>query len=86
MFLLRKFRMEFILGSRGVSEDMLRRALEGIGEDIEMSVCSGEEEMKDELRMRVSLGTDDPELVFDICSQYGRIKSAKIEETTVSGR
>jgi len=41
MFLLRKFRMKFILGVGCVSEDILRRALEGIGEDIELSRSGG---------------------------------------------
>ncbi|MFA5430015.1 MAG: hypothetical protein WC329_02530 [Candidatus Omnitrophota bacterium] len=85
MFLLRKFRMKFILGVGCVSEDMLRRALDGIGEEIELSL-QGEAGVPGGSCMHVSLGTDDPELVFDICSQYGKIRSAKIEETTVSGR
>ncbi len=85
MFLLRKFRMKFVLGGGCVSEDILRRALEGIGEDIELSLHK-ETNVPGESGIHVSLGTDDPELIFDICSQYGRIRSAKIEETTVSGR
>lgn len=85
MFLLRKFRMKFILGGRCLSEDMLRRALEDTGENLELS-SAGEEDVCGETRIHVSLGTDDPELIFDICSQYGRIRSAKIEETKVSGR
>lgn len=81
MFALRKFRLEFVLSSRGMSEDMLRRAIEGIGEEIEIAFCP-DSEVNGEVKFHVYLNTDDPELVFDICSQYGKLMSVKIDESS----
>jgi len=73
-----KFRLEFILQTHDASEKALKSSLAEFGEGItvEDSMQGGEKGRG----FKVILATEDPTAVFDICAQFGRIKTVKIGE------
>ncbi|MGA2775185.1 MAG: hypothetical protein ABSE81_03895 [Candidatus Omnitrophota bacterium] len=79
---MQKFIMEFILHAHLSSQAAIKSSLSEfadkveIGEPLDLSGASSD--------FKVNVVTDDPTLIFDACSQFGRIKSAKINEAQVS--
>jgi hypothetical protein len=72
------YQLEFIFRT-GSTEDDIRHSLAEFAEDIAVSLLeAGSDGGSSEysLRMRAK----DPTLVFDVCAQFGRIKSVKIDE------
>lgn len=72
-----KYLLEFILHAKGSSLKLIRSSLAEFGDDI---VVSEDEGKKEDSNYKVSMVTEDPTLVFDICSQFGRIRSVKAHE------
>ena len=72
--------MEFILHTgEGQSHSTIRNYLIEWAQGLEISECSRDDcaPGKDfKIRMRAQ----DPTIIFDACAQFGRIKSAKIDE------
>ena len=73
------FRLEFILHVHDTSMQDIRNSLIEFAQDIEIcdmspDVASGGKDFK--LNMRVQ----DPTMIFDLCGQFGRIRSVKVEE------
>ncbi len=68
-----KYALEFILAAQGVSAQEISKSLAECAEKIEVSISS-------EGEFKVCARTQDPKIVFDTCAQFGRIKSAKINE------
>ncbi|MFY9401870.1 MAG: hypothetical protein WAQ07_00445 [Candidatus Omnitrophota bacterium] len=76
MSLTKKYKLDFILRVYGLSLQDVNNSLSEFGEGLLVLDPSWEEKrMKD---FTVSIKTEDPELVFDACSQLGRIRSVKI--------
>ncbi len=73
-----KYGLEFILQTRNAARDSLKNRLAEFGEGLQVF---GPEEDCDEVRdFRINIITGDPTVIFDICSQFGRIKTVKINE------
>ena len=71
------YSLTFILKAQEADLESIGNALKEIGEDIEVAV----DDAKNEPNMfKVRLRTQDPALVFDVCGQFGRITSAKVDE------
>jgi dihydroxyacetone kinase-like predicted kinase len=70
-----KYSLEFILVAQSVSEREIADSLVDISDKAEVSVCA-------EGEFKVCVLAEDPTLVFDVCAQFGRIKSAKIDEVS----
>ena len=72
---LPKFQLEFILTTFNADPAAIRNALVEFGMELEInpSGASG----KDFL---VHIISEDPTMVFDVCAQFGRIVSVKVEE------
>jgi hypothetical protein len=70
--------LEFIFRT-GSTETDIRHSLAEFAEDIAVNALEGDPgdcSYEYTLRMRAK----DPTLVFDVCAQFGRIKSVKIDE------
>ncbi len=72
-----KYTLEFILHSKNSSPKIIKSSLEEFGSDLIVSQCQKQGESCD---YKVSMTTEDPTLVFDLCSQLGRIRSIKVYE------
>ncbi|MDD4900091.1 MAG: hypothetical protein PHT31_03255 [Candidatus Omnitrophica bacterium] len=71
--ILKFFCLDFLLNAPGASADVLKKSLEGCAENPQIQEIARE-------NFSISLRTQDPTLVFDICSQYGKISAVKVNE------
>ena len=73
-----KYRVEFIIQAYNSSLAALKTALEALGSDLtleQLEDSNGKAGMA-----RISIRTDEPQLIFDTCAEFGRLKSVKIDE------
>lgn len=77
MIPLQKYKLEFILHAYNISMQAVKNSLAEFGDSLEISDSSGSAEKGS--NFKISMNTEDPVLVFDICSQFGRIRSVKID-------
>lgn len=78
--MITKYALEFILHSKGTSPKIIKNSLAEFGNELVVSLDS---DQKENCNYRVSMITEDPTLVFDLCSQIGRIRSVKVQESMV---
>lgn len=64
--------------AQGTTGQALQGSLEEFGEEVKVEDCldTGAETKNFKVRMIA----EDPMVIFDVCSQFGRIKSVKIDE------
>lgn len=76
---MQKYSLEFILHAYNTTEKALRNALTEFSEGLQIEAISieGSESWDN---FKISARTEDPTIIFDICSQFGRIKEIKIDE------
>jgi len=72
-----KYALEFILHARNTNVKMIKSALLEFGSDLNIAACSDHTQTGN---YNVTINTEDPTLVFDLCSQFGRIRSIKVSE------
>ncbi|KPK96484.1 MAG: hypothetical protein AMJ95_14050 [Omnitrophica WOR_2 bacterium SM23_72] len=73
-----KYWLNFVLRAYGESAQTIKSALSEFGEHLEITEdTEGEGQARD---YKIRIQTEEPTLVFDACSQLGRIKSVKIKE------
>jgi len=73
-----KYSLEFILNTFNTPQDSVKASLAEFVEDLQV-IPAGEAAEGGKI-FKVNLTVEDPTLVFDICAQFGRIKSVKIDE------
>jgi len=73
-----RYKLEFTLHVYNTSMQSVKNSLAEFGDNFMISDSSDPREKGSDFS--VSINTEDPALVFDICSQFGRIRSAKIDE------
>lgn len=72
-----KYNLEFVLDVKGASAQEIEEALLDIAEGLEITRA---EVISDAARgLKICLRTEDPALIFDTCSQFGKLKSVKID-------
>ena len=75
---MHKYCLEFILNTYNASAEMIKNSLSEFGEGLKIVVCqnnsSGGEVFK------ININTEDPTVIFDVCAQFGRIKTVKVDE------
>jgi dihydroxyacetone kinase-like predicted kinase len=81
---MHRYYLDFILVSRSIDENALRNTLTEFGMDLEVHEML-HSETHPESRFRVSINTEDPTIIFDVCAQYGRLSSIKIDEQKRTG-
>lgn len=74
--LIKKYLVEFVLNSRLASPDMVKNSLLEFGDNLNVIENTGLEPKA----LKISIETQDPTIVFDVCSQFGRLGFVKIEE------
>lgn len=75
---MNKYSLEFILHTHKTSKEAVRSSLSEFAENIEIVDC-----LDPDIRgkhFKINISTQDPTVIFDICSQFGRIKSIKVDE------
>lgn len=89
---MHKYHLEFTLRARDVSGKTIKSSLAEFGEGVEVvedsqiSTAQPEEadsslEQKRICRdFKIKIDSEEPTIVFDVCSQFGRIQSVKIHE------
>ena len=79
---MHKYLLEFIITTYNTSEEAIKNYLKEFGEALEIYDCRKDEgKGKD---FKININTEDPEMIFDICSQFGRIKTIKINKEGIS--
>lgn len=76
-----KYSLEFILHTYNVTASELKNALTEFVQDLSIGERPAEGGSGSDYG--VKLVAEDPTLIFDICSQFGRIKSVKVDEIKV---
>lgn len=76
--MITKYTLEFILHAKGSSPKVIKSALAEFGSDVVVDDCQKHNES---CNYQVNMITEDPTLVFDLCSQLGRIRSVKVQES-----
>lgn len=76
---MQNFHLDFILHVVDMSAEQVRSSLAEFGEGLEITDCQNETGKGKNYKVRVC--TEDPTIIFDVCGQFGRIKSAKINES-----
>jgi dihydroxyacetone kinase-like predicted kinase len=73
------YKLEFILHIYSVSAKTLKSSLAEFGDDLEITDFCQEAGAKGR-DFKININTEEPTVIFDICSQFGRIKSIKVNE------
>lgn len=73
--MITKYVLEFILHAKDSSPKIIKSSLAEFGSDLVVEDCQKHAES---CNYKVSMTTEDPTLVFDLCSQLGRIRSVKV--------
>ena len=76
--MITKYALEFILHAKDSSPKVIKSSLAEFGNNL---VVSSLEDNKENYNYQVNMITEDPTLVFDLCSQLGRIRSVKVQES-----
>jgi len=74
---MKKSNLNFILTTMGIPEQEIKKSLVNFGDDLQILVLekSGESRVQD---YNIIISTEDPTIIFDLCAEFGRIKSVKI--------
>ncbi|MBP7836014.1 MAG: hypothetical protein KA022_00880 [Candidatus Omnitrophica bacterium] len=72
------FKLGFILHTYNTDLEAVKNSLAEFGEGLEISEVADPGQKGN--NFKINLNTQDPTLVFDVCSQFGRIRSIKVEE------
>jgi dihydroxyacetone kinase-like predicted kinase len=76
---MHRYYLEFILNMRDDAEAVLRNSIIEFGEDLQITPVQEDNPGKGK-NFKIHIYTLDPTIIFDTCSQFGRIKSVKISE------
>lgn len=68
-----KYFMEFTLQAADISEEVIRNSITEFGSEVEVLPLGGAD-------FRIHICTEDPTIIFDVCSDFGRITSVKVDE------
>lgn len=75
-----KFRLEFILDAYNTKLATIKNSLLEFGDGLEVTLVE-EACVAKTNNFKININTEDPTVIFDICGQFGRIKSVKVEES-----
>jgi len=76
-----KYYLEFTLNTYSASTEIIKNSLMEFGVDLEIYQLPRDDKEKGE-NFRINIYTEDPTIIFDICAQFGRLKSVKVSEVT----
>ena len=76
--MITKYVLEFVLHAKDSSPKIIKSALAEFGSGL---TVIDYQKQAESCNYRVNMITEDPTLVFDLCSQLGRIRSVKVHES-----
>ena len=77
MIRIPKFKLDFTLHTYNTALEAVKASLAEFGEKLDISeVVDSSQKGKN---FKININTEDPTIVFDVCSQFGRIRSVKVE-------
>ncbi len=76
---MQKYNLEFILHSLDSSLEAVKSALSEFGDSLEVSEQLPENSAKGK-DLKINMNTEDPTAIFDLCAQFGRIRTIRVEE------
>jgi dihydroxyacetone kinase-like predicted kinase len=79
---MHKYFLEFIITTYNITEEAIKVSLTEFAEGLEIHNCQDTQGRGKEFK--IHLNTEDPTMIFDICSQFGRIRTVKINEEGIS--
>jgi len=79
MMFNRSYSLEFILHAHGTTAEAIRNSLTEFSEDLTVIEQAADQDSSGRDYAIKGLA-EDPTVIFDICAQFGRIRSAKVEE------
>lgn len=74
---MQNYSLEFILNIKDASSETIKNSLVEFGKNLEISALETETAKGIDFKIRIT--TEDPTIIFDTCSQFGRLKSVKID-------
>lgn len=74
------YRLEFILNTYNGDLATIKNSLLEFGSSLVVDPLQDADESGG-CNFKINVHTEDPTVIFDICGQFGRIKSVKVEET-----
>jgi dihydroxyacetone kinase-like predicted kinase len=76
---MQKYSLEFILHTQNSQLEAVKNSLSEFGDSLEIAelLLKNSTKGKD---FKININTEDPTVIFDICAQIGRIRSAKVNE------
>lgn len=78
MIRIPKFKLGFILHTYNTTLEAVKTSLAEFGEKLDiLELADSSQKGKN---FKINIDTEDPTIVFDVCSQFGRIRSVKVEE------
>jgi dihydroxyacetone kinase-like predicted kinase len=75
---MQKYQLEFILHAQNSSLEAVKNSLSEFGDALEISELLLENNAKGK-DFKININTEDPTVIFDICGQFGRIRSVKVK-------
>ncbi|MDD5568094.1 MAG: hypothetical protein WC578_02340 [Candidatus Omnitrophota bacterium] len=73
-----KFKLDFVLHTYNTTLEAVKTSLAEFGEKLDVAeVVDASQKGKN---FKININTEDPTVVFDVCSQFGRIRSVKVED------
>lgn len=71
-----KFRLDFILHTYNTTLEAVKSSLAEFGEKLD--IAEVDDNSQKGKNFKININTEDPTIVFDVCSQFGRIRSVKV--------
>ncbi|TRZ94911.1 hypothetical protein D4R78_05080 [bacterium] len=72
-----KYSVDFILHIQDATVEIVKNSIREFGDDLEVRELPGGDAAKGR-NLNIHIRTEDPTIVFDICAEFGRIKTVKI--------
>jgi len=75
---MQRYHLEFIFTAYNTSADAIKNSLTEFGEGLEVIDCQDSTNLAKNFKIKIN--AEEPTVIFDVCAQFGRIKSVKIDE------
>jgi dihydroxyacetone kinase-like predicted kinase len=78
---VKHYHLEFILNTQSATPESIKSLLTGLTEAVDIFPLL-EDKHGHGKNFKIQVKTKEPELIFDVCSQFGRLKSVKVSEAS----
>lgn len=71
------YSVELILSGQGITTETIENQLRDLGRDIQIN---RQDDIENIDSFKIQINTEQPEIVFDTCSLFGRLSNIKVDE------